>query len=392
MVNGSSMLSSTPSSLLLSTALPSVNTASGAGGEEPAASPTTGFAELLNDLSRKAGGTAMSKALPADSADSIDPKLASGAAIAAEAATASGKILPVALPEAAEAETAETPDAATGEPTDIDIDPATALLLAGLAQLRLGGAEKRQTASADVARAALPQGAMPAATAKLAGKADPAQAKGAAPAATVAITVATQAEAAPTAPEIAARVSAKAQSAETPLQPVLPGPPAIATTVDAAPAQATAATAATPIATAPAAMPSAADINAALDRLVAAREALMPAEAALAVEHSEFGEISIRFEQGSDGRLSAELRAADPELQRAVTAAAGADRGLAMGADADGGRPTNLAHQRGAAAGGESGSGERSQPGQERETNQRRGAGRSAGHEGTNDPRPGVFA
>src|SRR5690606_18253842 len=279
---------------------------------------------------------------------------------------------------------------------DIDIDPATALLLAGLAQLRLEGAEKRQTASADIARAALPQGAMPAATAKSAGKADPAQAKGAAPAATVAITVATKAEAAPTAPEIAASVSAKARSAEAPLQPMLPGTPAIATAVDAAPAQATAATAATPIATppatAPAAMPSAADINAALDRLVAAREALMPAEAALAVEHSEFGEISIRFEQGSDGRLSAELRAADPELQRAVTAAAGADRGLAMGADADGGRPTNLAHQRGAAAGGESGSGERSQPGQERETNQRRGAGRPAGHDGKNDPRPGVFA
>src|SRR5690606_11337162 len=185
---------------------------------------------------------------------------------------------------------------------DIDIDPATALLLAGLAQLRLEGAEKRQTASADIARAALPQGAMPAATANSAGKADPAQAKGAAPAATVAITVATKAEAAPTAPEIAASVSAKPRSAETPLQPVLPGTPAIATTVDPAPAQATPATAATPIATAPSAMPSAADINAALVRLVAAREALMPAEAALAVEHSEFGEISIRFEQGSDGR------------------------------------------------------------------------------------------
>src|SRR5690606_26518694 len=62
-------------------------------------------------------------------------------------------------------------------------------------------------------------------------------------------------------------------------------------------------------ASAPAQVFAPADIAAALDRLVAAREALMPAEAALAVEHSEFGKISIRFEQSSDGRLSAELRA-----------------------------------------------------------------------------------
>lgn len=450
------MLSSTPSSLLLSTALPSLNTASGAGGEGPTASQVPGFAELLNKLSQKASGTAEtevaggnavlptanarsgengevpvtsaapsfvdslknlslkargakeSEASPNNSAASTDPKHVIETAMAAKAASPTGKILPVPLPEAAEAETAEvttaeTPDAAVAELADIEIDPATALaLLAGLAQQLKEVAEKPQPVAADIARTALPQAAALAASARPAGKAIPAAAKDAAPPTTVAITVAPKSEAAPApastataTPEIAANAPSKPQRAEpiraeAPLQPVLHATPSIAAAVDAAPAPSAPAM---PVATAPAAMPSPVDINAALDRLVAAREALMPAEAALAVDHAEFGEISIRFEQGSDGRLSAELRAADPELQRAVTAAAGADRGLAMGADSEGGRPTHLAHQRGSATGGETASGERSQPGQERDTNQRRGSGRSAtDHEGKNDPRPGVFA
>ncbi len=450
MVNGSSMLSSTPSSLLLSTALPTLSTASGAGGEGQAASPMPGFAELLNKLSQKGSGTAAteveataavpgesveapaesgvpgfadllktlplklpnttkSEALPGDSALPSGAKLDPQTAMAAKAANPAGKILPVALPEAAGAEaakvaTSDTQDAPSAKLTDIDIDiqPATALApFAGLAQQLPELAQKPHRVAADIARAALPQAAL-AVSAKPAGKASPAPAKEAAPATAVAITVAAKTEAA-TAPtaiataaaEIAASAPAKPQRgepirAEAPLQPVLHATPSTATAVDAAPAPSAQTM---PVATASAAMPSSADINAALDRLVAAREALMPAEAALAVEHAEFGEISIRFEQGSDGRLSAELRAADPELQRAVTAAVGADRGMAMGSDADGGRPTALAQQRGSSTGGETASGERSQPGQERDTNQRRGTGRSAtGHEGKNDPRPGVFA
>lgn len=474
MVNGSSMLSSTPSSLLLSTALPTLSTASGAG-EGQAASPMPGFAELLSNLSQNGSGTAASEvvastalpgesvdapglpgfadlfttlplklrgatkseALPGDSALPRDANLDPRTAMAATAASPAGKILPVALPEAAGAETAkvvtsdtqdapsvkltnldtnpaaagaeagkiatpDTPEAPSAKLTDIDIDIQTALApLAGLAQQLPELAEKPHRVAADIARAVLPQAAL-ALSAKPVGKASPAPAKEAAPATAVAITVATKTEAA-TAPtaiataaaEIAASAPAKPQRgepirAEAPLQPVLHAAPSTATAVDAAPAPSAQTM---PVATAPAAMPSSADINAALDRLVAAREALMPAEAALAVEHAEFGEISIRFEQGSDGRLSAELRAADPELHRAVTAAVGADRGMATGSDADGARPSTLAQQRGSATGGEAASGERSQPGQERDTNQRRGTGRSAtGHEGKNDPRPGVFA
>ncbi len=444
MVNGSSMLSSTPSSLLLSTALPTLSTASGAG-EGQAASPMPGFAELLSNLSQNGSGTAASEvvastalpgesvdapglpgfadlfttlplklrgateseALPGDSAFPGGAKLDPQTAMTAKAASPAGKILPVALPEAAEAETAkvatsDTQDAPSAKLTDIDIDIQTALApFAGLAQQLPELAEKPHRVAADIARAALPPAAL-ALSAKPAGKASPAQAKEAAPATAVAITVATKTEAA-TAPTAiataAAEIAASAPTkplrgepirAEAPLQPVLHAAPSTATAVDAAPAPSAQTM---PVATASAATPSSADINAALDRLVAAREALMPAEAALAVEHAEFGEISIRFEQASDGRLSAELRAADPELQRAVTAAVGADRGMATGSDADGARPSTLAQQRGSATGGEAASGERSQPGQERDTNQRRGTGRSAtGHEGKNDPRPGVFA
>jgi hypothetical protein len=52
---------------------------------------------------------------------------------------------------------------------------------------------------------------------------------------------------------------------------------------------------------------------------VAAREALAPAEAALSIDHADFGEVSIRFAHSSDGRLSAELSAADPDSRAPST-------------------------------------------------------------------------
>src|SRR5690606_3226138 len=143
---------------------------------------------------------------------------------------------------------------------------------------------------------------------------------------------------------------------------------------------------------APAPALASADINAALDRLVAARQALMPAEAALAIEHSEFGEVSIRLAQATDGRLSAELRAADPELQRAVSAALAADRGPSTGAEGDSGRSMNLANSRNPATGGDPAHEERAQSDNERKAHQRRGTGHSSANEAKNDPRPGVFA
>ena len=64
------------------------------------------------------------------------------------------------------------------------------------------------------------------------------------------------------------------------------------------------------------------------DRVDGASSAVPELQLPEAFRHLEFGEVSIRFEQSSDGRLSAELTAADPELQRAVSAAVTPDRSL----------------------------------------------------------------
>ncbi|HEY6816324.1 MAG TPA: hypothetical protein VI168_12350 [Croceibacterium sp.] len=136
--------------------------------------------------------------------------------------------------------------------------------------------------------------------------------------------------------------------------------------------------------------PSSIEIDVALDRLVAAREALAPAEASLAIDHAEFGEVSIRFEQAPDGRLSAELAAADPELQRAVNAAVAADRNPAS--DGDGNRSAQQAGHRSATTGGDAAMGERSQPGNERDMPQRRAPSRPQARQAATDQRPGVFA
>jgi hypothetical protein len=138
--------------------------------------------------------------------------------------------------------------------------------------------------------------------------------------------------------------------------------------------------------------PSSVDINAALDRLVAARAALLPTETAMAVDHAEFGKVTIRFEQSTDGRLSAELGGADPDLQRAVTAAVAADRGSSTGAESDGGRSPGMANSRGSSGSGEATPGERGQRGNERDTNQQRKPSGPQGEAGTADPHAGVFA
>ena len=145
-------------------------------------------------------------------------------------------------------------------------------------------------------------------------------------------------------------------------------------------------------ASAPAQVFAPADITAALDRLVAAREALMPAEAAVAIDHSEFGKISIRFEQSPDGQLSAELRAADPEVQRAVTAAVATDRGFSMTSEGDGSRSLNLGNPRSASAGSDGSSGESGRTGSDREPNRRHELDRAPARQSSNDPSPGIFA
>ena len=414
--------SSSSSSLLLSTALPAIN-ASGAVNEAAATTTTPDFAELLSNLSAQAGGKLQPDTMPGEA-----PAPAAGApaqaASLAQAATATGKILPVALPEAAGADAAgadaEPDSLAKDEPRPAGeaqgeasvaalVDPLLALLGIAVAPAQAASKPgKPSSATSAMPSATLPNlrsGKRSSVEAPTTAEATPQtldrQATGPRSATDVPISVAAKPEASPVAAVAAAAAPAATESTAAtqhkltrtvePDAPALPQQPHSAS-FSAAQPDSTPTVPGAQAASAPMQAPSPADINAALDRLVAAREALMPAEAALAIDHSEFGEISIRFEQRPDGRLSAELRAADPELQRAVTAAVAADRGFSMTSEGDGGRSMNLANQRGAATGGDSAQGERGQPGNDRDPHQRRGTGRSPVPEGKNDPRSGVFA
>lgn len=77
------------------------------------------------------------------------------------------------------------------------------------------------------------------------------------------------------------------------------------------------------------------DLAAIVDRLAAAREALAPAAASLALAHAEFGALTLRFEQQQDGRLLVGLSAQDADAQRALAAALGtpSSGGERMGSD-----------------------------------------------------------
>jgi hypothetical protein len=58
-----------------------------------------------------------------------------------------------------------------------------------------------------------------------------------------------------------------------------------------------------------------------VDRLVEAREAALPQAVHAAVSHSEFGQVSLRFDQDASG-LSVSMSSADPDFARAVQATA----------------------------------------------------------------------
>lgn len=62
------------------------------------------------------------------------------------------------------------------------------------------------------------------------------------------------------------------------------------------------------------------DFTALVDRLVAARDTLQPQSATLAVQHADFGQISLRLRHDGDA-LSVALASADPDFARAVAAA-----------------------------------------------------------------------
>ncbi len=72
--------------------------------------------------------------------------------------------------------------------------------------------------------------------------------------------------------------------------------------------------------TTPAVMQGPQDFAQLIDRLVAAREAAQPQVAAVALSHSDFGPVELRFSQDSKG-LSVTMASNDPDFARAVQAA-----------------------------------------------------------------------
>lgn len=397
------MLTSASSSLLISTALPPLS-AGGLPVESADTKAAAGFAELLNGLS--ASLTMPTEEQAAEEQTSAD-HAAPAAAIAAKTAIETGKILPAALPEAAKeaGHTSLSAERAAEEMPAGENEDTEPKIIAADAALPFLSLPQSERPAAPAAKAAATQTApstaapvVPPVQGKVAGKQGVESAAAEARSApTVQITATTETaafqagsqnagDAHREAPARPIRIADQARAE----MPVLQQPVASAPIVSA-PADAAAPAPVVPLATAPAAAPSPFDINAVLDRLVAAREALMPAEAALAVQHSEFGEISIRIEQGSDGRLSAELSAADPELQRAVNAALASERGSTAGGEGDS-RPAGQNHARGASTGGDAASGERASSGGERDLNPRRGAPTQQAQSGKSDPNPGVFA
>jgi hypothetical protein len=137
---------------------------------------------------------------------------------------------------------------------------------------------------------------------------------------------------------------------------------------------------------------SAVDIGATLDRLVAAREALMPAQATLDIDHADFGEVSIRIEQTAHGHLSVELAGSDPDLKRAVAAAVQTDSATAGNQDnaasRSGTQHRDAPMDRGTGAG--SGSETRSQG--ERNAQGRRDGERQRDERAQSESRSGTFA
>lgn len=111
-----------------------------------------------------------------------------------------------------------------------------------------------------------------------------------------------------------------------------------------------------------------------VDSLASAREALTAKAATLAIDHAEFGELSLRFDQRRDGQLAVQLAAADPDVHRAIAAAV-ADRPAFAQADqnASGGQQNAQTSARGSLADREGGSAEGNAPRQERHDERRRG-------------------
>ncbi len=133
-----------------------------------------------------------------------------------------------------------------------------------------------------------------------------------------------------------------------------------------------------------------------VDSLASAREALSAKTATLALTHSEFGELSLRFDQRRDGHLAVQLAAADPGAHRAVAAAV-AERPAFAQTDIGSSQAQQQAHNgsgngsRGAAAERDGQSAGHNAPRQDRHETPR-GQGRPGTGAGGGNRRSGVFA
>jgi hypothetical protein len=139
-----------------------------------------------------------------------------------------------------------------------------------------------------------------------------------------------------------------------------------------------------------AASDAAQDLARIVDRLAAAREALAPAAAALAIKHSEFGELSLRFDQQRDGHLAVHIAASNAEAQRAIIAAASQQPSAGASDNRSGGGEQFSQAQAREGTGGRGGAGHGG-PDSQAQAQQRRPAPQ-AGRTARNPGRHGVFA
>ncbi len=137
---------------------------------------------------------------------------------------------------------------------------------------------------------------------------------------------------------VTVRPAAAGREEARPSRTRLPGPPAEGLPASAAictPAEAVTVSGAIPVPPPAPAADAPRDFSALVDRLMAAREAADPRGIEVSVQHAEFGEVSLRFEQG-DGGLSVSLASPDPEFARAVEAASAVSPGTADSGPRDG--------------------------------------------------------
>lgn len=187
--------------------------------------------------------------------------------------------------------------------------------------------------------------------------------------------------------------------------------PSAAPSTSPAPISTAAALTPTPLAassvpiTAPTTPAAVQDLAQIIDRLTAAREASIPAAAVVALNHADFGDLSLRFNQGREGGLSVQIAAADPDAHQAITAAVAQQQqqGTATPGDQrpaqDNAQPQQHARSRDAGASTGSGTNERgseaSQNGSNRQpqSGQHNNGGRHAATTTTANPRQGgIFA